>query len=64
MSKSEDAVAGRPGQRKICRWCIHYRMRNEWDQQRSQRAFQEKEPVLGRLTFAPSSLPDDGRQLC
>ena len=29
MSKSEDAVAGRPGQRKICRWCVHYRMRPE-----------------------------------
>jgi hypothetical protein len=71
MSKSEDAVAGWPGQRKICRWCVHYRMRpevvlfsttelaapgvlkarNEWDQQRTQRAFQEKERVLSRQPF-------------
>jgi hypothetical protein len=71
-----DSSPGKPvadslGQRKICRMCVHYRMRpelvlfsagelaapgvlkarNQYDQQHTQRAFQEEQRLLSRQPF-------------
>lgn len=68
---NQQVASGPPGGRRICRFCVHYRMRpnmtlfsagdlaapgvlkarNQWDQQRTQRAFQEEQRLLNGQPF-------------